>query len=143
MFRVIAIFSIINFICTANIFAQNMSEYQWKNRLLIIITDDLQQSSYVDQLKELRKNPTGLAERELRVFWTTSNKFKTGIEVNSKWIKSRKLYDQYKKLDTSFEVILIGLDGGIKARKTDVLKIEDLYALIDSMPMRRSEIKNE
>lgn len=41
-----------------------------------------------------------------------------------------------------FEVILIGLDGSIKLRQMEVLSKEDLIAIIDAMPMRKSEIKN-
>ena len=42
--------------------------------------------------------------------------------------------------DTAFEVILIGLDGGEKLRQTKVLETDKLFAIIDGMPMRRSEI---
>ncbi|WOJ92204.1 DUF4174 domain-containing protein [Congregibacter variabilis] len=36
------------------------------------------------------------------------------------------------------EVLLIGLDGGVKARGSE-LDLDALYALIDAMPMRRAE----
>ena len=44
-----------------------------------------------------------------------------------------------------FEVILIGLDGGIKLQQTEVLKKEALFNIVDAMPMRRNELnrKNE
>ncbi len=120
-----------------------MSEYQWNNRLVIVIADDLQQSNYVDQLKEFQKEPAGLAERKLLVFYVRPKKYKKGIESDAKWQQSKKLYQQYKRADTPFEVILIGLDGGIKTRRTDLFKINDLFAVIDGMPMRRAEIRNK
>ena len=39
-----------------------------------------------------------------------------------------------------FEVILIGLDGGIKLQRTKILTKEDLFKITDSMPMRRDEL---
>jgi len=38
---------------------------------------------------------------------------------------------------------LIGLDGGVKLKETEVLKKEDLFSIIDSMPMRLREIRQK
>ena len=40
-----------------------------------------------------------------------------------------------------FEVVLIGKDGGVKARTNNPNALEDLLALIDTMPMRRTEMR--
>ncbi len=40
-----------------------------------------------------------------------------------------------------FEVVLIGKDGGVKARTNDPGALEDFLALIDTMPMRRAEMR--
>jgi hypothetical protein len=42
-----------------------------------------------------------------------------------------------------FHVMLIGLDGGIKLKKSEILTKTQLFGLIDSMPMRRQEIKRK
>ncbi|MBT8185067.1 MAG: DUF4174 domain-containing protein, partial [Eudoraea sp.] len=36
-----------------------------------------------------------------------------------------------------------GLDGGIKYRKTALLTMEELFSIIDSMPMRRAEMRKK
>ena len=41
-----------------------------------------------------------------------------------------------------FEVVLIGKDGGVKARTGDPSALEDFLALIDTMPMRRAEMRS-
>ena len=41
----------------------------------------------------------------------------------------------------SFAVILIGKDGGVKLRKTEPVKRQELYGLIDQMPMRIREAR--
>ncbi|WP_345165985.1 DUF4174 domain-containing protein [Algibacter aquimarinus] len=40
------------------------------------------------------------------------------------------------------ELLLIGLDGGIKLRQSKMLYCKDLFSVIDVMPMRKSEINN-
>ncbi|MEM7270081.1 MAG: DUF4174 domain-containing protein [Pseudomonadota bacterium] len=41
----------------------------------------------------------------------------------------------------TFGVFLIGLDGGVKFRSSDVTPPDDLHALVDAMPMRREELR--
>lgn len=41
-----------------------------------------------------------------------------------------------------FEVVLIGKDGGVKARTSDPNALDDFLALIDTMPMRRAELRS-
>jgi hypothetical protein len=41
----------------------------------------------------------------------------------------------------NFEVILIGKDGGVKKRKTELMSTDGLFAIVDAMPMRQSEMK--
>lgn len=130
------------FMSTTPMIAQDLTDYRWENRLILVLADDLQKGNYVNQIKEFEKHAIGLQERKLVVICATSTSYKIGIQPKSNWKVSQKIYNQYKNADTAFEVILIGLDGGIKARKTEVYKIEDLFAIIDGMPMRRAEIKN-
>lgn len=40
-----------------------------------------------------------------------------------------------------FEIVLLGKDGGIKARSDNPRALEEFLALIDTMPMRRAEIR--
>ncbi len=42
-----------------------------------------------------------------------------------------------------FMVALIGLDGGVKFRSDDVVAPDRLEALIDTMPMRRREMRED
>ena len=54
-----------------------------------------------------------------------------------KWLK-----EEYNSRNTSFLVILIGKDGGVKIKDTKPLSSDRLFALIDGMPMRQQEMKN-
>ena len=52
---------------------------------------------------------------------------------------SAEVYFDYKSASKTFELVLIGLDGDEKMRRSDLMRPEDLYAIIDAMPMRRNE----
>lgn len=128
---------------TMSVTAQDLSDYRWINRVLVIITDSPESNVYIEQIKELGKDLKGLKERKLLVLSATKNAYKEGIDMNADWKDSITLYQKFEKSNTGFDVILIGLDGGVKARRQQLLKLDDLFTLIDGMPMRRAEIKND
>jgi hypothetical protein len=42
-----------------------------------------------------------------------------------------------------FQVFLIGKDGGVKLRSEQPVPVQDIFGLIDSMPMRRQEMDSK
>ncbi|MHA4842598.1 DUF4174 domain-containing protein [Flavitalea antarctica] len=52
-----------------------------------------------------------------------------------------KKYRDYIKAGSKFNVLLIGKDGGVKATWNRLINTNELFALIDAMPMRKSEMK--
>ena len=38
-------------------------------------------------------------------------------------------------------MVLVGLDGGVKERRQSAMSGEELWGLIDAMPMRRDELR--
>lgn len=42
---------------------------------------------------------------------------------------------------TTFEVLLVGKDGGVKLRRNKLVAASEITALIDTMPMRQEEMK--
>jgi hypothetical protein len=124
---------------TAN--AQNFESHQWKNRLLLVLSKDGNSEIFRKQLEALNSDKSGLAERKLLIYKILPENQKTPNK-DSTWIYNSELYNYYSKKEETFKVILIGLDGGIKKTQNSIVNLEDLYATIDGMPMRRSEIKS-
>ncbi len=122
-------------------YGQEIEKNQWKNRVLIILTNDTKNAEYNKQLREFDRELLNFNERKLIVYRVTPASYSIGLKPSVKSISS-KLYKNYKKTKSGFEVILIGLDGGTKLRKDSLLTKQELYRLIDSMPMRKNEIKN-
>ncbi|WP_188459004.1 DUF4174 domain-containing protein [Psychroflexus planctonicus] len=58
-------------------------------------------------------------------------------------IRLAETYQNLRSDDTDFEAILMGLDGSIKLRRNRAIEIDELFDLIDSMPMRKQEIQRQ
>lgn len=118
--------------------AQDPSSFQWKNRLLLILVNDLSEEVYIKQWAELNDHKKELEERKLLVYQIQPNRYVVGL-VDHRWQQSKRLYKKYKKTKAPFEIILVGLDGGNKLHRTKFLGCKELFNTIDAMPMRRLE----
>jgi hypothetical protein len=127
-------------ISTAGTKAQDLAGHRWKNRVVLILTDQNDNENYRNQVEELKNHLEGINERKILVYHITPDSFKTGLS-DAKWQKAETNYPVYKKTDGQPEIILIGLDGGVKLRAEEFLSSQRLFATIDAMPMRRQEIK--
>ena len=56
---------------------------------------------------------------------------------------AQSLRNKFEVPKGRFAVILVGKDGGIKLERQDETRLEDIFALIDSMPMRREEMRQK
>ena len=43
----------------------------------------------------------------------------------------------------AFAIVLVGKDGGEKLRRTTPLSPEELFSIVDAMPMRRAELREK
>lgn len=123
-----------------NLSAQDLKQHQWNNRVLIIYTEDNDNELFQNQLKVLKGKEEALAERKFIVYQINKEEYHSINYVNNKETKGENTFDKLIR-NKSFEILLIGLDGGVKLRKNNVLTIEDLSNIVDAMPMRRSEMR--
>jgi hypothetical protein len=122
--------------------AQDLEQHRWDYRLLLIYVDKLESENYRNQMSILKKEMVGLEERKLLVYTFWKDKYQVGFE-DTEWKMADKEFAGATIPDSGFEVILRGLDGGDKLRQDSVIDTETLFARIDSMPMRRQEMKNK
>lgn len=122
--------------------AQDLGSHEWKDRLLLILTSENSKADYQKQIDILKEYTEGLEERKLVVYTIYPDKFKKGLDSKD-WTSSGSLNEQYRENNRDFEILLVGLDGGIKIRQDEVMTIEQLFSRIDAMPMRRSEIQRK
>ena len=134
-------FQLIIFFSAGSIFAQDIEEFRWKNRLVILSTDSLENKLYSAQIRSLESDLEGLDVRKLVVITLVGNFQITGLSGNIGQDIGLG-YDTFLSDQGSFNFYLIGLDGGIKFSSSSIVDNKKLFNLIDVMPMRRHEIEN-
>lgn len=116
--------------------AQNLSDYQWKNRILILSDTDEQFSNATPAVTTMSKYTEELEERDFLVLLYKGGIFYT-IDFEKTSIKSNQSIP-----DDFNGYLLIGKDGGVKTRAPYPIVPEELFSLVDGMPMRRAEIQS-
>lgn len=123
--------------------AQDLSKHTWNQRILILTSDQIDNSLYLQQVEELANKHNELEERKLVVYHVFPQKVLTGIQPPTATFATSSLYKRFKNRNTPYSITLIGLDGGIKLQQSKLLLCKDLFGLIDGMPMRRAEIRKK
>ncbi len=65
------------------------------------------------------------------------------VGVGEALIRADHLRDALNVPDQGFSTLLIGKDDGVRMRSRQLAKTEDLFALIDDMPMRQREMREQ
>ena len=115
--------------------AQDIADYTWKNRIIILYNDNINSEEVNSALKEIKQSNIEFEERDIIVFIYVNGKFvnTSNNSINLKTPDALPIsYDGY---------ILIGKDGGIKLKAAYPINLVALFNRIDSMPMRMSEMK--
>ena len=135
------IYMVFIFTAMTTLNAQDLSEHRWENRIVILLTEDTEDLLYKKQLEELIKYHEGIEDRKLIVYQSTKDKFRKGLDSKGEWKISSDIYKKYKGNKSGFQVLLIGLDGGVKLDQSEMISCEKLFGTIDSMPMRKAEMR--
>lgn len=91
----------------------DLGRYRWRQRVLVLSAPDAQDARLVAMRRGLRAQACGVAERDLVV-----------LEIVG---------------GAGFVVRLVGKDGGDKLRREAPVPVEEIFTLIDAMPMRQDE----
>jgi hypothetical protein len=120
-------FLIISLLVSGFANAQDLDSYLWKNRVIVLFKDD-NNSKWKNQQDLLKDYSEELIERDIVVLEPEG-------KTKSKWLA---MYD----LESNFNgLVLIGKDGGLKLKEKFLVQPQTIFALVDTMPMRRGEIK--
>ena len=119
--------------------SQELSSRQWKNRVLLVMSEDPNDPMVKQQVSLFSQDAEEMKERKLILFQVFPEFYLMGGDSAIRR-SSAEVYFDYKSVKKSFEMVLIGLDGDEKMRRTELIRPDDLYAIIDAMPMRRLEM---
>ncbi|MEN9938132.1 MAG: hypothetical protein RLZZ387_4711 [Chloroflexota bacterium] len=119
----------------------DLGRYQWRNRLLLLFAPAADDPLFVTQQDALAAHHTGLAERELLVFVLFEATDGAGDSQVVTAAQAAELRARFGVPTGAFTILLVGKDGTEKLRSQGVVPAADLFGLIDSMPMRRDEMR--
>ncbi len=106
--------------------SQDLKDYLWRNRVVLIFADS--------NVSNLPKKQTALFKAQL----------KDMAERDMILLPAKSALKTQLHLDENFQgVVLIGKDGGVKFKGDFVIDPKKLFSLIDGMPMRQAEMRRK
>lgn len=123
--------------------SQTLQKHQWNNRLVIVLSDELTNPLFQKQLTALTKEATACIDRKLIMYQVLPNSWSMEdftSKTTKEWQSTPTLFGQFMEKSTHFKVILIGLDGTLKEERSNYVEPQELFSIIDRMPMRKAEI---
>lgn len=122
--------------------SQELSDYRWKNRLVLLFAPNLESSQLQRQLALFTTDTAALEERRMCLLQLIPG---GSQKVDGAFIHTNNAthyYEQFRVDPTRFTIILVGLDGTEKFRSIDKLvSPSQIYGIIDQMPMRAAELR--
>lgn len=125
-------------------FSQELpQDYQWESRVLLVFAPTSEHEVFQEQVAAWEAEQAGLEERDLLVFkvLTTSGTNPFGVRLDEEVVES--LRDKYQITEDQFWLILIGKDGSTKLSRSESISNQELFAIIDGMPMRKQEMADQ
>ncbi len=119
-----------------------MHELTWEKRVLLIFAPHERRADYRQQVAHIGAVGAGLRERDMTVIeaFADGRVFIDGQALDT---EAAGFYRRIGVDLDEFRAVLVGKDGTVKLDRNDPVTSADLFALIDSMPMRRLEMRQD
>jgi len=120
----------------------DLDSLRWKNRVLVLFFPSESDASFQLQKRGLASSEQGVHDRDLMVLEISEQ---GQSRAGNQLLSEKSVHDIRKRLGVvggSFQVLLIGKDGGVKLRSSEPVSAKDIFGLIDSMPMRQQEMES-
>ncbi len=119
----------------------SMDRFLWTHRPLLIFAPSAEAPDARAWLAAVRRENAGFLERDM-VFIEVYGDDRASLDGRRLPAGvGRQLRKRYAVADGELLVVLVGKDGGEKLRTSEDADFEKIFDLIDSMPMRRQEIR--
>ena len=123
--------------------SMDLARFEWKNWLMLIFAPDVMHPHYERIDAEINAQSAEVRDRDLVVFEIFD---KDSSQMNASPLSSadadalRKHFGITRQM---YALILVGKDGGVKLKREDRVPLNEIFELIDSMPMRREEMRQK
>ncbi|WOK04791.1 DUF4174 domain-containing protein [Imperialibacter roseus] len=115
--------------------------FAWKNRIILFFHSESNAGIGVEQVALFKKQQKEFDDRDLvlGVIEGGRNGAIGGASIGAK--DAATLQQTFNPTHSHFLIVLIGKDGGVKLKEQTVVSVETIFDLVDSMPMRRAEMR--
>jgi hypothetical protein len=113
-----------------------LKKYIWKNRVIVTFSPNKNNTDRSHFLNSINKNLCEYNSRNIIHIDLLFNENNKEIE------KFKSFFEKLSLSPSEFRLILFGKDGGIKLNSRKTL-LEEIFSLIDTMPMRQEEMLND
>lgn len=120
---------------------QVFESYLWQKRVVLVFTPSDRDENYREQIHIFESIKDGMVERDLVQWVIIDNTRVTKEGAVLPQVGTPKLYRHFNVPAQKFTVILLGKDGEEKLREQSALTSDALFSLIDAMPMRQQEVR--
>ena len=121
----------------------DLAAYRWKNRLLLVFSPTRSNSAFARFNQDLSSRALDVEDRDLIVFRIHEGGPSQRGEDPLSTEDAEELRRRFGVRPGVFTVILIGKDGGVKMVREDQAGLQEIFDLIDSMPMRQREMREK
>ena len=117
-----------------------LQRYQWRNRVLVVSAPNADDRELLEQLAELAPTSDEFADRDMVLVTLLDN---ADSRADGCKLTRADVVAARRSLGIgpgAFVLKLIGKDGSVKLTASDTTSMKEIYALIDTMPMRQREL---
>ncbi|MGI9525278.1 MAG: DUF4174 domain-containing protein [Hyphomicrobiaceae bacterium] len=111
----------------------------WKHRPLIVFAPHERSQGLENQRMIVGASRCGLGDRDMAIVEVIGDEVQGDLEPNSE-PKATEFRKYYGIKANEFRVVLVGKDGTAKLTSASPVSSEQLFRLIDTMPMRKVEV---
>ena len=121
----------------------NLDDLKWKHRVLVVIASDSTEKSTAPLLNQVERYQADFLDRNMVLIALLEQNISHIDGVPLDQPSGLDLRDKLSIENFDFRIVLIGKDGGIKLDRNVSTDLNDIFAHIDTMPMRRSEMRRK
>ena len=121
----------------------SLAQLQWESRVLVINATDVDDAKFKAQFGALEATRAEFIERDLLLVTLLDDTSSIAGDRRLTREDVARARDELGIEAGEFAVRLIGKDGGVKLARDSVVPMEEIYGLIDTMPMRRREMRDQ
>ncbi|PIE13898.1 MAG: hypothetical protein CSA70_04095 [Rhodobacterales bacterium] len=106
----------------------DLSQFFWKNRVLVVFADSPNDPRYMEQLKRLSMRPQDLVDRDVVILLDSDPAAKSALRE--------------KLRPRGFMLMLLAKDGTVYLRKPLPWTTREISRSIDKLPLRQQELRD-